>query len=232
MSGDQQIKSTQSEAVRKAVELAQARDAATSEIAAVRKNSELTLPETLDWRAWPLPVLVNVLSRIPMPGGRDGSWYYTPEQALILGVCAYKLDLDPFLGEVYMMQNSHRANITLAGKMARARKENWKLGAPRYERDPEDSSKPVIAYKCILPVGDSEITYTARLAEWMMPGNPNWKTRPEHMLQVRALEKAISFATGIGVSENPDDADISTPQPMAPIVSTPVRFIEPEGKKP
>jgi hypothetical protein len=37
---------------------------------------------------------------------------------------------------------------------------------------------------------DHPVEYTAYLSEWTIPSNPNWKTRPRHMLEIRATKMA------------------------------------------
>lgn len=36
---------------------------------------------------------------------------------------------------------------------------------------------------------DKALTFTALLSEWQVAANPNWKTRPRHMLHIRALKQ-------------------------------------------
>lgn len=192
-------------------------------------NAALALPTSMDWKKWELPMTAALLAQIPMPS-RDGDKYLSPQQAAIWAIVSYEQGLSPFTGETWFNPQNNKVNLTLQGKLTRARNLGMKLGAPTFERIPADATKPCIAYKCILPTSNGKVEYTATLAEWLMPTNPNWKNRPEHMLQVRAYEKAVSFAAGVGASEDPGDRDIedTNRQPLPTIEATPVEIIHAE----
>ena len=167
----------------------------------------LAMPESLDWKKWSLPMTASILTKIPMPG-RDGDVFLSQAQAAIWAIVSFEQGLSPFTGETWFNTKTHKVNLTLQGKLTRARQLGMNLGAPRFIRIPEDDKEKLIAIKCVLPTSNGTVEYTATLSEWMMPSNPNWKNRAGHMLQVRAYEKAVSFAAGVGASEQPDDRDL------------------------
>lgn len=208
-------------------------EVAKEETAVTLRSNEfaaITIPEDLDWRKWPLPVLVKVLASIVQPGRQGEDWRLSPQQALILGVTSYQLGLSPFLGHTYMLQNSFRVNTTFAGKLQWARDHGFRLGTfehTRVEREwPAGAARPReylggndVGCTSRVRVNDKEVAeYTAWVSEWFMPFNPNWRTRTWHMLMTRADEKNVAFLSGVGVSENPDDRDIegNLPAPPAP----------------
>lgn len=207
--------------------LERARASAQESTKSITQKSDFVIPDSLDWTAWGLPMTAALLRRIPQRGGRDGDYFLSAEQAVIWAVTSFKLGLDPFLGDTYLVPASNRVNITLQGKLKKARMDGLNLGAPIFQRIPEDPEKPVLGYRCSIPIGQTAqmVEYVAMKKEWEMPGNPNWKNRCEHMLQIRAYEKAVSFAAGIGASENPDDRDLEVTKPDIP---TPVvgEFVE------
>lgn len=57
---------------------------------------------------------------------------------------------------------------------------------------PEDVNQPPThAVTCIWRKGrERPITYTAILSEWKIQSNPNWNSRPRHMLGMRSLKQA------------------------------------------
>lgn len=230
MTGDKALAATKNAALETALA------AAKSGREEQKTAAQFELPDMMDWKQWRLPVTAALLARIPQKGGRDGDYFLTREEAAVWAIVSYEMNLSPFTGDTYFMRGSNRVNVTLQGKLKRARQEGFNLGAPKFERLPADITKPCVGYKCILPVSNGkqsgQVEYAAMLTEWMMPSNPNWKTRTEHMLQVRAFEKAVSFASGVGVSENPDERDIETAATEAiDIPATAVEYIPPAESK-
>lgn len=67
---------------------------------------------------------------------------------------------------------------------------------------------------------DKPISYTALLSEWQVMSNPNWKSRPRHMLSLRALKQCARQVIH-GLPGDEDDRIIAgavdvTPRPAAP----------------
>ena len=102
------------------------------------------------------------------------------------------------------------------------------FGPPRFERitKPFLPNKRItgftedIGYRCTMEMKgfSTPAEYTAWLSEFYVSMNPNWREKPEHMLQVRSAEKCISFASGAGASEQPHDNDIESPITGSPKV--------------
>jgi hypothetical protein len=164
---------------------------------------------SLDWKNIPPPMLAQMLVKIPFKGSSgEPDYFLEPFQAMIFAMRCFELGLSPFSNEVWFNPKNNKVNVTFEGKLKLARKQGLDLGPPRFERIPADPGKTLVAYKCKIksPHGDCE--YTATLKEWQVPSSPVWKAKPDHMLQLRAAEKCLSFASGIGTSELPGEADL------------------------
>ena len=175
---------------------------------------------SFNWKDIKPHFLAPLLCQVPFKT-KDGYNYLKPWQALIWAMRCYELELSPLGNETWFNPEANKVNITLEGKREIARKRGYKFGPSTFERLerpwPEGKAKPTqvktdIGYKCTLPVAgwDKPGEYTAWLSEWYMPYSPVWRDKPEHMLQIRAQEKAISFCTGVGQSELPGEGDIDT----------------------
>lgn len=101
---------------------------------------------------------------------------------------------------------------------------------------PEDPEKPVThATTTIYLKGkDHVISYTAYLGEWKVGSNPNWNSRPRHMLGLRSLKQAArQVIHGLPYDEDdkvigdlinvtgtsqaaPEEAPAAAPRPEAP----------------
>jgi hypothetical protein len=196
------------------------------ETTAIQRQDDSALPawmesmDKLDWKDLKPPVIATVLAKIPRRGRGGEMVFLKPVQALIFALRCYELGLSPFGNEVWFNADTNTVNITLEGKRKLAHDKGYKFGPCQFKRQirdwPSAKQKPAgiaqdIGYTCQLPVHgwDKPTEYTAWLSEWYMPRSPVWQEKPEHMLQVRAQEKAISFATGVGASEMPGDDDIA-----------------------
>jgi hypothetical protein len=164
---------------------------------------------SFDWKQVPPPMLAQMLVQIPFKGGRDEPDYFlAPWQAMVFAMRCYELGLSPFSNEVWFNPKNNKTNVTFEGKLKLARLAGLNLSPPQLTRIPLDASQPLVAYKCVIhsPSGPSE--YTAYLKDWIVVKSPVWKEKPEHMLQLRAAEKCLSFASGIGASELPGEGDL------------------------
>src|SRR5208282_5001072 len=196
--------------------------------------------DSLDWRKLPPPIVARILCRIPFRGkSGEPDYYLSPTQAMIWAIRCYELDLSPFSGETWFNKLNHKVNLTLEGKLALSRKNGYRIGVPHFtDEAPRPWKNAAVAKQmvallgleqepgitCTLKVkseiGIEEVSYTAWLGEWFMPFSPVWKEKSGHMLRVRAHEKAISSASGVGISELPDDKDIEPAQPIVPQIET------------
>ena len=184
---------------------------------------------TLDWKDLkPNQMAVLLMSR-PMAVSGGGVMYLNFRQALYFAVRAYELGVSPFSGAVWFDAQKFTVNLTLEGKREVARNRGIDLGPPSFEESTrewasvprltetgEDAKKAGftkdIGVKCKIRVGNPDhkeyAEYTAYLSEWFQPKSPLWKSKPTHMLQTRACEKAISMALGTGASSLPDEKEL------------------------
>jgi hypothetical protein len=172
---------------------------------------------SLDWKNLPPPMLASMLVQIPFKGsGTDPDYFLAPVQAMIFAMRCYELGLSPFSNEVWFNPKSNKINVTFEGKLKLARMAGMKLSPPRFERIP--AKGPLEAYRCEMDSPTGKCEYTAYLKDWQVSSSPVWKAKPEHMLQLRAAEKCLSFATGSGASELPDDRDLETGKEVATVL--------------
>jgi len=201
--------------------------------------------ESFDWKHVPPPQLAQVLCRIPFKGGaNEPDFYLQPWQALIFAMRCFELGLSPFSGEVWYNPKVNKVNVTLEGKMKLARDRGYDFGPPHFTRKTQPWATPQVAanfpgrkedvgYLCtmkLMKTGESA-EYTAWLSEWYVSRSPVWKEKTEHMLQLRAYEKCISFASGAGTSEMPGEADIdgsAAPAATLPTINVVTPNVEPE----
>lgn len=184
---------------------------------------------TLDWRDLKPNETALLLMQRPMSVSGGGVMYLNFKQALLFAVRCYELGLSPFSDGVWFDPNKSSVNLTLAGKRELARIKGIDLGPPKFEfkerawnevskmtEAAEEAKKAGfikdVGYTCKIRVGDPRnaetADYTAWLSEWYVSRSPMWKSKPEHMLQIRAQEKAISLAMGTGASSIPDEKEL------------------------
>jgi hypothetical protein len=176
---------------------------------------------TLDWsKLQPNQMAVLLMQKAFQVSG-GGTMYLNFRQALLFAVRCFELGLSPFSDSVWFDANKSAVNLTLAGKRELARLRGIDLGPPTFETlsrewsdiprlsETGEAVKKIgfpkdIGYRCSMRVGDpahkEQVSYTAWLSEWYMDRSPVWKSKPEHMLQTRATEKALSLVMGTGAS--------------------------------
>ena len=191
--------------------------------------------DSFDWKSVPPPILAQMLVQIPFRGSAgEPDYFLAPWQAMIFAMRCYELGLSPFSNEVWFNTKNNKVNCTLEGKFKLARLAGMNLGPPQLERDPVDKSKPLIAYTCTISTPNGDCRYTATLKDWMQPKSPVWREKPEHMLQVRATEKCLSFAAGTGVSELMGEQDLiageETHKALPNVEATNFEYKEPHGQ--
>lgn len=195
---------------------------------------ELALVEGIaefDWKKIPPPAIAQILVRIPFKGSSgEPDFYLKPWQAMIFAIRCYELGLSPFSGEVWYNPKNNKVNVTFEGKLKLARDRGYNFGPPHFESKTRPWKNDVVKKQmigflgagfdtepgltCVITVdGKEKAEYTAWLSEWMVLTSPVWKSKPMHMLQVRAHEKCISFASGVGASELPEEKDIEPAVP-------------------
>lgn len=185
--------------------------------------------DTLNWKDLKPNQTALLLMQRPMNVSGGGVMYLNFKQALLFAVRCYELGLSPFSDGVWFDPGKGSVNLTLAGKRELARIKGIDLGPPKFEmlsREWKDVPKITeaaqeaqkagftkdVGYICRIRVGDPKhgetADYTAWLSEWYVSRSPMWKSKPEHMLQIRAQEKAISLAMGTGASNLPDEKEL------------------------
>ena len=183
-----------------------------AEMAASKQKQELekmSSIQSLDWKSIPPPMIAQILVNIPFKGATgEPDYYLQPWQAMIFAIRAFELGLSPFSNEIWFNPKNNKTNVSFEGKLKLARNNGLNLSPPKFERIPTDSSKPLVAYKCTILAPHGPCEYTATLKEWNVPKSPVWRDKPEHMLQLRAAEKCLSFATGSGSSELMGEQDL------------------------
>jgi hypothetical protein len=181
-----------------------------------------------------IPPLMMAKLYAALPWGPSGS-YLTIPQALMLAITARRRKLNPEEGDIFILP-SGRIGTSLQGQLKEAVMTGNKLGARKFDnvtrpwpkglvltrkkdRQDIDFSLPEEpGVRCEMTINDSPVEYTAWLTEWFMGGNPNWYSRMDWMLRVRAMTRVLSLGTGIAVSEEIADTDStsSAPKTMEP----------------
>lgn len=184
---------------------------------------------SLDWRDLKPHQTALLLMQKPFSVSGGGVMYLNFRQAIYFAVRCYELGLSPFSSEVWFDPSRFSVNLTLEGKRMLARNKGLELGPPKFEElsrtweqvpimtQAATEAKKAgftrdVGYKCSIRVGDPKynetVDYTAWLSEWYVSRSPMWASKPTHMLQIRAQEKAISAAMGTGVSNFPDEKEL------------------------
>ena len=184
--------------------------------------SEMT---SLDWRNLQPNQMALLLTQKPFPVSGGGSGFLNFKQALIFALRCYELGVSPLSSEVWFDPARGSTNLTLEGKKTVARNKGIDLGPPQFSEltrewsevpTMSDSAKDAkaagfpkdIGIKCRMRVGlvaNAEFCeYSCWLSEWYVGRSPVWKSKPTHMLQVRATDKCISMALGTGISDPVD----------------------------
>lgn len=196
-----------------------------AELAEQKSNDVLSAISTYDWKAVKPPELAAILSKVPFKAKvGEPDYYLKPWQAMVFAMRCYELGLSPFSNEVWFNPQNNKVNVSFEGKQKLARDRGYNFGPPQFIREMRDKNLPAgmpdlagdpkkeVGVKCRMsvsgPAGKEFAEYTAWLSEWYVPSSPVWKSKPEHMLQLRAAEKCLSFASGTGSSEMPGEADI------------------------
>lgn len=201
--------------------------AAQATLAAAREDA-LAAIANYDFKSNPPLAMARLISRtLRKPDGSLPSL----EDSLVLALHWFETGLNPYRGDIYPLP-SGRIGLSLQGEIKEAKREGHKF-IPKYEFvtrewptvDGKPDGKPIelvrksrgvetkFSYpkepgcKCILQIDGSEVEYTAWVTEWFMPTNPNWFERMHHMLMVRSFSNALSFSTGIGVSQEISTAE-------------------------
>lgn len=150
---------------------------------------------------------------------KAGAWEKIPiSQIMYAIVYANKLGLDILQGDVYStgegrIATSNKAKIKLA--LATGKISNIQVTFADLDEDGPEGCSSGCDLQCTVSFdckGMGRITKTQRLSEWFMPKNPNWATRPRHMLELNTLAHACEL---VNPTDNADEYG-GAPEP-API---------------
>lgn len=205
--------------------------ATTDDIAAMVKPQDLPLlrviqqMDSLDWKNLQPHQTAFLLTQKPYPVSGGGYTNLTFRQALLFAVRAFELGVSPFSGECWFNTSTSSVALTLEGKKTVARNKGIDLGPPSFEDTTREWSASAatiarmdevkklgfpkdVGVKCRIRVGPIDnkeyAEYSAFISEWLVTKSPVWISKPLHMLQTRAYEKAISLAMGTGASDPVD----------------------------
>lgn len=148
---------------------------------------------------------------------KTGAWKSIPVPQVAFAIAyANRLGLDIMQGDVYStgegrIATSNKAKIKLAmqtGKIVGINSVVTETERP-FSADGCAVKKDL---ECTVTVSvkgwERPLTLTQRLSEWYVGRNPNWKSRPEHMLKLNTLAHACEY---INPTETGDDEYLPAP---------------------
>lgn len=185
--------------------------------------------DTLDWKSLKPHHAALLLMQRPFAVSGGGFTNLTFKQAILFATRCYELGLSPFSDNVWFDPSRGVTNVTLSGKRELARIRGIDLGPPSFEElnrewdavakittSGEEAKKAGfkkdLGVTCSMRVGDprnnEKVSYTAWINDWFQPRSPVWREKPNHMLAIRANEKALSLVLGTGASAMPDEREL------------------------
>jgi hypothetical protein len=137
---------------------------------------------------------------------------------------ANTLDLNPLIPGMLYAYPQRNGGITPVTGPDGTFKKLGEMKGVTYECEvfPDDvTQKPTHAKACIYVEGkERPHTYTALFSEWCVGNNPNWQTRPRHMLWLRALKQcARQVIHGLPMDE--DEIAIAGLKNVTPVADEP-----------
>ena len=163
---------------------------------------EVEFPTSANFAEWSLAQQVAML--------KQGAFSKVPVSQIIYAIAyANRLKLDILQGDVYSTGEgrialSNKAKIRLAQETGRIRsiETTFTKGDPINIPDCPHTND-IICTVTVEVVGFTKpLVKTQRLSEWYMPKNPNWKSRPSHMLELNTLAHACEL---IHPTDNTDE---------------------------
>lgn len=175
------------------------------EFDAAGKGNELSvaMPNSVDFRQWSVMQQALMLKK--------GSWQGSAIPEIVYAIAyANNLGLDILQGDVYS---------TGSGRIATSNKAKIKLALKTgniegIEAVIRETDKPIALKDCSLK-NDLECTVTvhvkgwktpivrkALLSQWFNARNPNWASRPHHMLELNTVAHAVEY---VNPTETGDD---------------------------
>lgn len=178
------------------------------EFDAAGKGNEIAvaIPNSVDFRQWSVMQQALMLKK--------GAWASSSIPEIVFAIAyANSLGLDILQADVYPTGNGRIATSNKAKiKLALATGNIEGISAEIKETD-----KPITLKDCALK-NDLECTVTVHVKGWKMPivrraflsqwfnaKNPNWASRPHHMLELNTVAHAVEYVnpTGTGDDEAP-----------------------------
>lgn len=203
------------------------------------KDAEWETFTSYNWKEVPPPVLANMYSKLPL--GPSGS-YLTVAQCLALALEYFETGKNPLKGHCYILP-SGRIGTSLEGLLIELKNKGVAIGKPKYEKVKRPWPKGLImsrkergrdlefqldeepGMRIVVKIDDEEVEYTCWLTEWFMGANPNWYTRMDWMLRVRAFMNCLKLGSGVGISEEiADEGGTQKEAPAPPEAKAPSRF--------
>lgn len=176
------------------------------------KTLAIAAPKSPDFNSWSLMQMAVMLKK--------GPWQARSLQEIIYAIAyAHNLGLDIMQGDVYPTGDG-RINTSNKAKIKQALATGMIEGI---QVDIKDTAQAITLDGCPQKT-DLECTVTvhvkgwkvpivrtSRLSRWYNKANPNWKGRPEHMLELNTVAHALEY-----VHPTATESD-ETPPPAAPI---------------
>ena len=204
------------------------------------KDGEWSGVTSYDWRQVPPPVLAKLYSQLPMGPKQT---YLPMAQCFALAMEYFETGKNPLKGHVYILP-SGRLGTSLEGLLIELKNKGVVIGKPKYERATRKwpaglllerfDNRQTVPFKMdeepgmtvTVSIDGEDVTYTCWLTEWFMGGNPNWWSRMDWMLRVRAFMNCLKLGSGVGISEEIADEN------QAPKESTGPHPVEREPRVP
>jgi hypothetical protein len=177
---------------------------------------EVPMPTSTDFSAWTIIQQVGMLKR--------GPWKNCMIADIYWGLAyAHKIGADVMLGELFPTGDG-RWGTSNKFKIKEALRSGKIKG---FDIVTHDTGEKIELTGCIQKT-DLECTVTleveglnrpiirkAKLSRWFMGMNPNWKSRPEHMLELNTFAHACEYVTPGGTGED-EAPPLNNPSPQSP----------------
>ena len=175
-------------------------------------------PVSVNFGDWPLMVQVAML--------KMGTFKNSSIPEIIFATAyAKNLGLDITQGDVYptgsgRIGTSNKAKIKLAlatGNVVGIKSEITDTKTPVTLAGCTQKTELMCTATIKVKGWDEPIVVTQKLSDWFMPSNPNWKSRPEHMLRLNTIAHACEFVAPGATDENeaPPLNQVSSALPIA-----------------
>lgn len=183
-------------------------------------NYLVPLPQSTRFEEW------SVFQQAAML--KSGAWNKSPIGQIFYAIAyANRLGLDIMQGDVYTTGDGRIATSNKA-KIKLALNKGILEDAPVFRTTEIDEEINVDGYdgpeiECTVTLRvkgwKTPFTKTQRLSEWYVAKNPNWKTRPKHMLEMNTLAHALEFVSPTETGEDEAPPTLSLTVPVVDVVA-------------